>query len=148
MTVETVHTAMYEQGRADALGLQERSANMSGTELNTGAGMIPTFKGAIKVMNMLLRPVGFVCKSSAGRVVSLLQPYDSDIFTAEPEKLDAQWRFVWSRDAAHALPFIALSTSPYGIGDCCLNEAGEAKRSVISINTWSPDTNPEFWEDA
>ena len=34
---------------------------------------------------------GFVCKSSAGRVVRLLQPYDSNIYTGEPEELPA-WR--------------------------------------------------------
>ena len=73
---------------------------------------------------------------------------DSNVYTAEPEVLAAQWRFVWSTDPAKALPFISLATSPYAKGDCCLNEAGESRRSKIDNNTWSPDTNPEFWEVA
>ena len=40
-----------------------------------------------------------------------------------------------------------MSTSPYMIGDCCLNEAGLPKRSNIDNNVWSPDTNPEYWDD-
>ena len=71
-----------------------------------------------------------------------------DTFPDEPEKLSAQWGFVWSTDPAKAKPFIALTTSPYNKGECCLNEAGEARRSVVDNNVWSPDTNPELWEDA
>ena len=32
-------------------------------------------------------------------------------------------------------------------GDCCLNAAGLPKRSNIDNNVWSPDTNPEYWDD-
>ena len=43
---------------------------------------------------MLERKAGFVCRSTAGRVVRLLQPYDSTIYnTQEPEELEAQWGF-------------------------------------------------------
>lgn len=144
--VETIRTAMYEQGRADAMSLQERAADMNGTELNAQTDVIPTFTEAVKVMNMLYRPAGFVCKSTAGRVVKLIQPYDSDIYAEEPEELPAQWGFVWSQDAAHALPFIALSTSPYMIGDCCTWE-GAIYRSVISYNVYSPADYPLGWEE-
>lgn len=137
-----------QRGRAAALEVQERSPNMSGTELNDADDCIPMFAEAVKVMNMKDRPTGFVCRSSTGRVVKLLQPYDSTIYTQEPEELSAQFGFVWSNDPAKARPFIALSISPFMKGNCCLNEAGEPKRSTIDNNVWSPDTNPEFWEDA
>ena len=139
-------------GRVTAKELQERSSEMTGTELYEEEDFIPCFKKAIEKMNMLERKAGqtdgFVCKSSAGRVVRLIQNYDSTIFTAEPEELTAQYRFVWSTNPKKALPFIQSAESPYAKGDCCLNEAGEPKRSTIDNNTWSPDTNPEFWEDA
>lgn len=141
---------MRRSGKLAAKDLQERSVNMTGTELYEEEDFIPSFKAAVAKMNMLERKAGqtdgFVCKSSAGRVVRLIQNYDSTVFTAEPEELPAQYRFVWSKDPKYALPFVALATSPYDIGDCCLNEAGEPKRSTINTNTWSPDTNPEFWE--
>jgi hypothetical protein len=85
-----------DRGRIAALEVQEKSSTMTGTELNTVNNRIPQFKKAIETQNMLSRPIGFVCKSSAGRVVKLLQNYDSSIYTQEPEELPAQWGFVWS----------------------------------------------------
>lgn len=142
----------YQRGYEAAQIVQSTAEGMTGTELNAVDDKIPRFTEACKKQNMLGRKAGqtdgFVCKSSAGRVVRLIQNYDSNIYTTEPEELPAQWRFVWSTDPAKALPFIALSTSPYAKGDCCLNEAGEARRSTIDNNVWSPDTNPELWETA
>ena len=137
-----------QRGKAAAQEVQAKSPEMIGTQLYAVDDRIPGFVAACKRKNMLERPVGFVCKSTAGRVVRLLQNYDSTVFTQEPEELPAQFGFVWSTDPAKALPFVALSTSPYNKGDCCLNAAGEAKRSTLDNNVWSPDTNPEFWEDA
>lgn len=141
---------MYEAGRMQALDLQERSSNLTGTQLNAEDEKIPDFREAVRKMNMLDRKAGqedgFVCKSSAGRVVRLIQNYDSDIHTGEPEDLPAQFRFVWSQDPSKAKPFISSSTSYYNTGDCCLNAAGEARRSKIDVNTFDPDVSPQFWE--
>lgn len=135
---------LYEEGRRDALALQERSSGLTGTELNAEDDKIPAFREAVKVMNMLNRPVGFVCRSSAGRVVKLLQPYDSSIYTNEPEELPAQFGFVWSQDPAKARPFVALSTSPYNTGDCC-SEEGQVFRSAMDGNVWAPSAYPAGW---
>lgn len=150
-------TVMYDEGRRQALALQERSVSMTGTELNAQDDKIPDFAEAVKKKNMMARPAGqtdgFVCKSSAGRVVRLIQNYDSTIYLHadgtpwEPEELPAQYRFVWSQDPAKAKPFLASSTSYYNKGDCFLNAAGEPRRSKIDVNTFDPDVSPEFWED-
>jgi len=139
--------AMKDRGFYDASELQARSDAMTGTELYAEEEKIPTFAGAVALKNMLERPVGFVCKSPAGRVVKLLQPYDSSVYTQEPDELPAQWGFKWSQDPEKAKPFVAMSTSPYMTGDCCLNGTGLPKRSNIDNNVWSPDTNPEYWDD-
>ena len=136
---------MRENGMQDAQVLQEKAGSMTGTELNEKKEAIPDFTAAAAKMNMLEREVGFVCKSSVGRVVKLLQVYDSSIYTAEPEELSAQWGFVWSQDPAHALPFIALSTSPYGKGDCC-KENEMVYRSKIENNVWAPSEYAQGWE--
>ena len=136
-----------QRGYEAAKVVQANADTMTGTELYAVDDRIPRFTAACEKLNMMERPVGFVCRSSAGRVVRLLQPYDSTIYTQEPEELPAQWGFKWSTDPAKALPFVALSTSQYMTGDCCLNAAGEPRRSNIDNNVWSPDTNPEFWED-
>lgn len=138
--------AMYAKGVADATDLQQRSADMSGTALYSEDEKIPSFVAACAKMNMLERPVGFVCKSSAGRVVKLLQVYDSTIYTGEPEELPAQWGFKWSTDPAKALPFIVLSTSPYSKGECC-TESGKVWRSLIDNNVHSPSAYPQGWQD-
>lgn len=139
-----------DRGRMAAQAVQEASPTMTGTELNAADDRIPRFAEAVKHKNMLNRKAGqedgFVCRSSAGRVVRLIQNYDSDVFTGEPEELPAQFRFVWSHDPAKAQPFLASSTSYYNTGDCCLNRAGQPVRSKIDVNTFDPDVNPEFWE--
>lgn len=147
-----------DRGRMAAQAVQEASPTMTGTEINAADDRIPRFAEAVKHKNMLNRKAGqedgFVCLSSAGRVVRLIQPYDSindyrhtDGTPWEPEELPAQWRFVWSHDPAKAKPFIASSTSYYNKGDCCLNAAGEPKRSTIDANVFDPDVSPQFWED-
>lgn len=142
---ERVLKREYDRGRMAAMEVQERSPNMTGTELNAVDDRIPRFAEAVKKQNMLTRPAGFVCKSSAGRVVKLLQPYDSNIYTQEPEELPAQWGFVWSNDPAKAKPFIALSTSPYMKGNCC-TEYDVPYRSKMDNNVHAPSAYPDGWE--
>lgn len=146
---ERVLKREYDRGRISAIEVQERSPDMNGTELYAVDDRIPQFKEAVKKQNMLTRKAGktdgFVCKSSAGRVVRLIQNYDSNIYTAEPEELPAQWGFVWSDDSAKALPFVAISTSPYMKGNCC-TEDGVPYRSKIDNNVYAPSAYPAGWE--
>ena len=147
---ERVLKREYDRGRLAALEVQQKAPAMTGTELNAVDDRIPRFAEAVKHKNMLERPAGqedgFVCRSSAGRVVRLIQAYDSDVFPQEPEELPAQWRFVWSTDPAKAKPFLASSTSYYNKGDCCLDAAGNPRRSNIDVNTFDPDVSPQFWD--
>lgn len=136
-------------GKLAAESLQQRAPEMTGTELYAEEEYIPSFKAAVAKKNMLERKAGmtdgFVCKSSAGRVVRLLQNYDSTVYTQEPEELPAQWGFVWSQDPAKARPFVAISTSPYNKGECC-TENGNTYRSTIANNVWAPSAYPQGWE--
>ena len=138
-----------ERGRLAAMEVQSKAPEMTGTELNAADDRIPRFKEAVKKMNMLDRHAGltdgFICKSSAGRVVRLIQNYDSDIYTVEPEELPAQYGFVWSNDPAKAKPFIAISTSTYMKGNCC-TENDIPYRSKIDNNVWAPSAYPDGWE--
>lgn len=145
MTQEKRKIAMYHQGRAAALALQKAAPDMTGTELYAVTERIPAFQAALANANMLTRSPGFLCRSTAGRVVKLLQIYDSSIYTQEPEDLPAQWGFLWSTDPARALPFIALSTSPYMTGDCC-TEGAKTYRSKIDNNVWGPSAYAQGWE--
>lgn len=145
MSKERILAMIKKAGTLAAQAIQEKEEELTGTELNAEADFIPTFTAACTKMNMLNRPVGFVCKSSAGRVVKLLQPYDSTVYTSEPEELPAQWGFVWSKEPEHALPYVAISTSPFNTGDCC-TENDVVYRSLIDNNVWSPSSYPAGWE--
>lgn len=136
--------SLKRNGLAAAKALQEKAESMTGTELYAEEDYIPDFRAACAKQNMLTRPAGFVCRSSESRVVKLLQPYDSEIYTQEPEELPAQWGFKWSTDPAKALPFIALSTSPYNIDECC-TENGAVHRSLINGNVHAPSAYPAGW---
>lgn len=142
---ELVLETLKRSGRLAAESVQMHAADMTGTELNAETDYIPDFRAACGVMNMLSRKIGFVCKSSAGRVVKLLQNYDSSVFTQEPEDLPAQWGFVWSNDPKHALPFVAISTSPYMTGNVC-EENGAIYRSKMDNNIHAPSAYPQGWE--
>lgn len=137
---------MKDTGLARAQTLQAQAPDMTGTELYASEDYIPDFKAAVAAKNMLERKAGFVCRSTAGRVVRLLQPYDSTIYTQEPEELAAQWGFAWSTDPAKALPFIALATSPHNTGDCCTYD-GHIWRSGQDGNVWEPGSVGVDWED-
>lgn len=143
---ERVLNRERQRGRAAAQEVQTKAPEMTGTELYAVDDRIPHFRSACARMNMLDRPRFFVCLSPAGRVVKLIQPYDSDVFTQEPEDLPAQFGFVWSTDPAKALPFVALSTSPYNTGDCC-TESGKVYRSKADNNVHAPSAWPDGWEE-
>lgn len=143
---EFVLEAMQAQGLAQSKTIQAEAPKLTGTELYAREGYIPGFAAACARKNMLERTAGFVCRSAAGQVVRLLQPYDSTIYTQEPEELPAQWGFVWSTDPAKALPFISLATSPYNTGDCCTHE-GHVWRSGQDGNVWAPGSVGVNWED-
>ena len=141
---------MRKAGLSAAGTFQVESQGMTGTEMYAQEDYIPNFQAAKAAKNMLERKAGqtdgFVCRSSAGRVVRLIQVYDSNVYTQEPEDLPAQWRFVWSTDPKKALPFIAMSTSPYATGDCCTYE-GHVWRSGQDANVWAPGSVGVKWDD-
>lgn len=146
MTKTETLAAVRDSARNAALYLQSRAGDMTGTELYAEEEYIPAFAAATASGNMLDRSAGFVCRSSAGRVVRLIQPYDSTIYPGEPETLPAQWGFKWSTDPDKALPFIALATSPYMTGDCC-TDGGKTYRSKTDNNVYSPADYPAGWEE-
>lgn len=119
---------------------------MSGTELYAESDFIPDFSAAVAAKNMLQRTPGFLCRSSAGRVVKLLQVYDSVTYPQEPEELPAQWGFYWSTDPTKALPFVSIATSPYSTGDCCTHD-GHVWRSGQDGNVWAPGSVGVSWTD-
>lgn len=141
---EFVLSTMRKYGKATAEALQAKADTMTSAELYAEIAFIPSYYAALAKCNMLQRSKGFVCVSPQGNVVKLNQPYDSDIYTDEPEKLTAQWGFKWSTDPRKAKPFFKSAESPYGIDECCIWE-DEVYASTIKDNTFSPAEYPQGW---
>ena len=156
---EFVLEVLKEFGRQRAEQIQMQSSNMTEDELYISENFIPSFQAARSNKNMLKRKAGsldgFVCKSSAGRIVRLIQNYDSSIHTQEPEELLAYWKFLWPTDPWKALPFIAVSTSPYNTNQCCTYPIDiHAEIPEIHVwaseqdnNVWAPGTSDVRWKD-
>ena len=133
---------MYRAGLAAAQSLQSRATELTGNEVYAEQSAAPDFDPEKQYLNY---KAGFVCRSPSRRMVRLLQPYDSTVYTQTPEELPAQWGFYWSQNPEDALPFVALSTSPYMMGDCC-TENGVVYRSTIDNNVWPPSEYPQGWQ--
>lgn len=140
---ELVLSTMKNYGKIIAQTLQANAPDMNGTELYAESGFIPDFDPTRQYLNYV---PGYVCKSPSGRLVKLLQSYDSTVFTDEPETLPAQWGFYWSTNPNDALPFVSIATSPYMRGDCCEFES-KIYKSIMDNNTWSPEDYPAGWEE-
>lgn len=140
---EYVLTTMRKYGKAAAEDLQARAPEMNGTEIIAEEGFVPDFDPARQYRDY---PAGYLCRSAAGNVVKLIQPYDSSVYTQQPEELSAQWGFYWSTDPKKAKPFIAISTSPYMTNDCCTHN-GHVWRSGQDNNVWAPGTVNVKWTD-
>ena len=89
MTKAEMLGSVRTMARAYAGQVQAKADSMTGTELYAEKTYIPEFAAAREAKSMLEREAGFVCRSSAGRVVRLLQPYDSTAYPNEPEELPA-----------------------------------------------------------
>ena len=139
---EYVLDMMQRVALAAAQLLQSRATELTGTEVYAEQSAAPDFDPEKQYLNY---KAGFVCRSPSGRMVRLLQPYDSTVYTQTPEELPAQWGFYWSQNPEDALPFVALSTSPYMMGDCC-TENGVVYRSTIDNNVWPPSEYPQGWK--
>ena len=159
MENETVYTeAMRDKGKRDAEDFQARAATgeMDGTAICAEEEKIPLFTEAVKVMNMNKRPAGqtngFICISPVGNVVRLIQGYDSDIYTQDPESKDlaAHWRFVFSKDPKKAKEFLGdpdiLAVNYYNIDECCI-DVGHVWRSKLANNVYRPSEYTQGWED-
>lgn len=128
--------------RKEALALQENAADMTPDEIVAADPIIPTFDNTRQYLDY--QP-GYICKTTSGNVVKLLQSYDSLIYTQQPENLPAQWGFYWSTQPERAKPFLKLSTSPYYKDSCCIFN-GYIWRSTIDNNVFSPSEYPMGWE--
>ena len=133
-----------EQGKANALDLRNRSAEMSGTEIIAEETKIPDYDNTKDYSTW---PVGSPCLCD-GQVYALLQPYNAAHYpNTTPADLPAIWRVLHTKTPAKAKPYIKpTSTSDMYLKDeCMIWKDGLVYRSLRDT-VYSPEEYAADWE--
>lgn len=134
---------MYDEGRRQALALQERAPGMTGTEVIAEETNVPAWDPAKDYTRWA---AGYPVADD-GQVWLLLQPHNAAHYPGRPADLRALWGLAHTTDPAKAKPWVA----PYGTsglymaGECCTDN-GDAFRSIIDNNAHAPSAYPAGWE--
>lgn len=136
-------TVMYEEGRRQALALQERAPAMTGTEIIAEEGNVPAWDSAKDYTGWA---AGYPV-ADEGQVWLLLQPHNAAHYTGRPSSLRALWGLAHTTDPAKAKPWVAPygTSGVYMTGECC-TENGGTYRSTTDNNVWAPSAYPAGWE--
>lgn len=136
-------TVMYDEGRRQALALQERAPAMTGTEIIAQEGNVPAWDSNKDYTGW---KAGYPV-ADEGQVWLLLQPHNSAHYTGRPSGLRALWGLAHTTDPAKAKPWVApFGTSGlYMAGECC-TENGTTYRSIMENNPYAPSAYPDGWE--
>lgn len=136
-------TVMYDEGRRQALALQERAPAMTGTEIIAEEGNVPAWDPNKDYTGW---KAGYPV-ADEGQVWLLLQPHNSAHYTGRPSGLRALWGLAHTTDPAKAKPWVApFGTSGlYMAGECC-TENGATYRSIMENNPYAPSAYPAGWE--
>lgn len=135
---------MYEEGRRQALALQESAQSMTGTEIIDHEVNVPAFNPQKDYSTW---PAGSPV-SDEGQVWTLIQPHNAAHYASRPSSLRSLWGLAHTTNPAKAKPFVA----PYGtsglymVGECC-TENGSTYRSKQDNNYYAPSEYPQWWEE-
>lgn len=133
-----------EQGKANALDLRSRSAEMTGTAIIAEESKIPNYDNNKDYTGWA---VGSPCLFD-GQVYGLLQPYNAVNYPeTNPVILPALWRVLHTTDPLKAKPYIKpTSTSDmYLVGECMIYTDGLVYRSLRDT-VYSPEEYEADWE--
>lgn len=144
-------TVMYEEGRRQALALQERAPEMTGTEIIAAEGNIPAWAASKDYTGW---KAGYPV-TDEGQVWLLQIPHRASDYSGRPSSLRAIWALAHTADPSKAKPWSAPygSSGLYVIGECCTYPVADgsihAFRNLYDKNEFPPMTlNVESrWED-
>lgn len=140
---EFVLTVFRENGRADALSLRSRAANMDGTGIIAEEQKIPAWDGQKDYSGWAVGgPVTY-----NGNVFGLLQPHNASYYGGTPETLPALWSPLHTKDPKRAKVWLAPNGTSglYNEGECCVF-GGAVWRCLHNDNPYSPADYPQWWE--
>lgn len=144
-------SVMYDEGRRNALALQEQASGMTGTEIIAQEENIPAWSATKDYSEW---PVGAPVKDE-GQDWLLLIPHHAAHYTGRPSGLRTLWGLAHTTDPSRAKPWV----SPFGISglymldECCTYPVPDGSihvfRNLYDWNEYPPLTlNAESrWED-
>lgn len=142
---------MYQEGRRQALALQERAPAMSGTELIAEEDKIPAWNPAKDYTGW---KAGYPV-ADEGQVWLLLRPHNSAHYSGRPSGLRALWGLAHTTDPVKAKPWVASygTSGLYLINEVCTYPAADGVEHVWR-NLWDKNEYPPLtpnvesrWED-
>ena len=141
---EFILSIIKEQGRANALDLRSRAADMTGTAIIAEESKIPLYDNTKDYTGWA---IGSPCLYD-GQVYGLLQPHNAAHYPdSNPSNTPALWRVLHTTDPAKAKPYIKpTSTSDmYLKGECMIYTDGLVYRSLRDT-PYSPEEYAADWE--
>lgn len=141
----TAKTAMYNQGKSDALDLRTRAPEMDGTGLIAEEQKIPAFDPQKDYLGWVKgTPV-----TDEGQVWTLLIPHNAAAYPGlRPATNRACWGLAHTTDPAKAKPWVdAYGTSGmYMTRECYRAEDGTVYRALMDDLVYPADVLPGAWE--
>lgn len=142
---DVITTAMYNQGKADALNLRSRAADMTGTEIIDEESKIPAFDSQKDYSKWVVgAPV-----ADEGQVWILLSPYNAAKYDEHrPSTLRAHWGLCHTKDpykAKHWVDAYGIS-GMYMTDECYLAEDGTVYRAKQDNLVHNAAAYPDGWE--
>lgn len=144
MTQEQRTEAMYQAGREQALDLQVRALDMTGTELIAEEIKVPAFVPGKDYSGW---PVGSPV-ADEDQIWTLIQPYDGASNPGHPAELRALWGLCHTKNPADAKAWVdPLGTSGMYMKDECYKaEDGTVYRCLADNTVYDASDFPSLWE--
>lgn len=144
-------SVMYEEGRRNALALQEQAASLSGTEIIAQEENIPAWSSTKDYSKW---PIGAPVQDD-GQDWLLLIPHHAAHYTGRPAGLRALWGLAHTTDPKKAKPWVSSygTSGLYMLNECCTYPVPDGNvhvfRNLYDKNEFPPLTlNVEDrWED-
>ena len=135
---------MREQGRADALALRSRAADLDGTAIIAEETKAPAFDPTKDYSGW---PVGAPVTDD-GQVWTLLQPHNAANYQGRPATLRALWSLAHTKDPANAKPWVGPygTSGMYMAGECYRAEDGTVYRCRSDNTVYDALALPGAWE--
>lgn len=135
---------MYDEGRRQALALQEKAPEMTGTEIIAEETNVPAWRSDKDYSGWTAgAPV-----ADEGQVWTLIQPHNAAEYQGRPSTLRALWGLAHTTDPAKAKPWV----DPYGrsgmymTGECYVDADGVVYRCKQDNVVYSATALPDAWE--